>query len=244
MSAAPHHRSARPTALSPRPSADREDGSSRRLRGPAASAARIAVLAGYVGALTVPGYAFFHDRGGTSALAGLSGRPLLQVLFPLVGLYAFTFVTAQVLITTNLRWLTLLWPGMIRYHRAQGIFALVFALAHPLFILAGYGVATFLATGFVQPALSGWLIPAYTALALLLFTVGTALLAWSGRRLTWWRTVHRLNYLVFALVWVHSWFIGTDTRAGLLRAVWLFYLALVVASTAGRLWSASRARPS
>ncbi len=242
MSDPSSHQPARHTGPAPQPGADRDDGSSRRLRGSASAAARIAVLVVYAGGLTLPAYAFFHDRGGASALDGLSGRPLLQVLFPLVGLYAFTFVTAQVLITTNLRWLTLLWPGVIHYHRAQGIFALVFALAHPLFILAGFGVATFLATGFVRPALAGWLIPAYTALALLLLTVTTALLAWSGRRLTWWRTVHRLNYLVFALVWIHSWFIGTDTHTGLVRTVWLVYLAVVVASTAGRIARAPESR--
>ena len=193
------------------------------------------VVLGFAVALTLPAYAFFHDRNGTQFLVGLHGRALLQVLFPLVGLYAFTFVTVQVLIATNLGWLSSLWPGVIRFHRAQGIFALLFAIVHPLFILVGFGLASVLASrGFVRPGLAGWLIPSYTALAILLLTVATAFLAWSGRRVTWWRKVHRLNYLVFGLVWVHSWFIGTDTPTSLLRAVWIVYLVLVVVSIAGR----------
>jgi DMSO/TMAO reductase YedYZ heme-binding membrane subunit len=195
---------------------------------------RASTLGVYALALAVPIIVFFRDRHGTAFLAGSDARGVLQALFPLVGLYAFTFVTAQVLITTNLRWLRRLWPGIIRYHRAQGIFALVFAITHPLFILVGYGTAVMLSHGFVRPGLARWLIPSYTALIILLFTVSTALLAWSRARITWWRALHRLNYLVFALVWVHSWFIGTDTPTTTLRVVWIFYLAVVVASVIGR----------
>jgi DMSO/TMAO reductase YedYZ heme-binding membrane subunit len=195
-------------------------------------------------AFALPAYAFFHDRVGTGALTGLHGRSILQVFFPLIGLYAFTLVTAQVLVATNLRWLTKLWPGVIRYHRAQGIFALLFAILHPVFILAGFGLASLLAIGFVRPGLAGWLIPSYTALAILLLTVVTALLAWSGRRVSWWRGVHRLNYLVFALVWLHSWFIGTDTPTRLLRVLWIVYLVLVVASAVGRYRARDARRPS
>lgn len=192
------------------------------------------VLGAYALALVLPAYAFFHDRNGTAFLHGVTGRGLLQAFFPLVGLYAFTFVTAQVLITTNLHWLSRLWPRIIQYHRAQGVFALLFAILHPLFILLGYGLAVMLANGFVQPGLARWLIPSYTALIILIFTVTTALLGWSARRVSWWRQVHRLNYLVFALVWVHSWFIGTDTPTPLLRAVWITYLVVVMASVAGQ----------
>lgn len=195
---------------------------------------RACVLTALAVALALPGIAFFNDRNGTAFLNGVHGTALLQVLFPLVGLYAFTLVTAQVLVATNLRWLSNLWPAIVRYHRVQGIFALLFAVLHPLFILVGFGLASMLSNGFVRPGLARWLIPSYTALAIVLFTVATALLAWSGRRISWWRGVHRLNYLVFGLVWVHSWFIGTDTPTRLLRSVWITYLALVVVSTVGR----------
>jgi len=198
------------------------------------------VVALYAAMLALPAYAFFHDRAGTAFLHGAHDATVLQLLFPLVGLYAFTFVTAQVLITTNLHWLTRLWPRVIIYHRAQGIFTLLFAITHPAFILAGYGLTVFLGSEFVQPGRARWLIPSYTALTILIVTVGTALLAWSGRRLPWWRAVHRLNYLAFALIWIHSWFIGTDTPTRLLRITWLIYLSAVLASAAGRFFAARR----
>jgi DMSO/TMAO reductase YedYZ heme-binding membrane subunit len=195
---------------------------------------RAGVLALYLLALAVPAIAFFRDRGGVSFLQGAHGRVVLQLLFPLFGLYAFTLVTAQILITTNLYWLNRLWPRVIGYHRAQGVVALLFALTHPALILIGYGLAVFLARTFTRPGLSGWLIPAYIGLTILLLTVVTALLAWSGKRISRWRSIHRLNYLAFALIWIHSWFIGTDTPTHLLRTVWLVYLALVAASVIGR----------
>jgi predicted ferric reductase len=158
----------------------------------------------------------------------------LQLAFPLLGLYAFTFVTWQVLLATNLYWLRRVWPQLIKFHRFQGSFALLFAVSHPLFILVGFGLIADLHFGYVAPGLRWWLLPGYTALTILLGTTGTALLAWRGMNIQWWRKLHRLNYLAFALVWLHSWFIGTDTRTSLLRVVWLTYLLLVTVSVLGK----------
>ena len=188
----------------------------------------------YVAALCLPAYAFFHDRGGTAFLQSQNYKTSLQLLFPLLGLYAFTFVAWQVLIATNLRWLRRFWPRIIQFHRFEGSFALLFALVHPSFILIGYGLSTYLHYRFVAPPLRWWLVPAYTGLTIMIFTVLTAHLAWIGRNLPWWRKFHRLNYAVFALVWTHSWFIGSDLHTPLLRRVWLLYLTAVVASTAAK----------
>lgn len=184
----------------------------------------------YGAALLLPVYVFFTNRGGLAVLAGTSTSAALQVLFPLIGLYAFTFVTFQVLIATNLHWLKPVWPHIIHFHRFQGIFALLFACLHPLFILGGYGLSTYIHYRFVPAGKWPWLVPAYTALLIMLCTVTTALLAWHGRNLPFWRRLHLLNYLVFPLVWLHSWFIGSDTQLSTLRIVWLVYLAMVCVS--------------
>lgn len=188
----------------------------------------------YVLALILPWYVFFHDRGGLAWLHGLTLKADFQLLFPLVGLYAFTFVTWQVMVATNLRWLRRLWPRIIQFHRFQGSFALLFATLHPLFILFGYGLSNDLHLRFVANPQKWWLLPAYTALTIMWLTVVTATLAWYGRNIPWWRKLHRLNYLVFALVWLHSWFIADDTRTTLLRVIWLVYLVAVIISTLGR----------
>jgi predicted ferric reductase len=196
------------------------------------TAAKIGLSGIYIAGLLLPLYIFFHDRGGTAWLHGLDVRTEFQLLFPLLGLYAFTFVTWQILITTNLRWLRRLWPRILNLHRFQGSFALLFAVTHPAFIALGFGLSTYIHYRFTAPSLRIWLVPAYTALTILLATTLTALLAWRGMNIPWWRKLHRLNYLVFALVWLHSWFIGSDLHTTFLRTIWLAYLLLVIASSA------------
>jgi predicted ferric reductase len=197
------------------------------------------LLAGLYGAaLLLPLYIFFNDRGGVTFFEGAGPRAVLKLFFPLLGLYAFTFVTFQVLIATNLRWLRRFWRGIVRFHRTQGSFALLFAVLHPGFILLGYGAAKYLSFRYVTSNQVWWLLPAYIALIILLLTAGTALLAWYGKDIPWWRKLHKLNYLVFALVWLHSWFIGTDTQLTTLRAVWLVYFIIVMVSVAGKYFDA------
>ncbi|HSX36690.1 MAG TPA: ferric reductase-like transmembrane domain-containing protein [Patescibacteria group bacterium] len=196
--------------------------------------AQTGLLAVYTAALYLPPYIFFHDRGGTVWLHSLTLKSGFRLLFPLLGLYAFTFVTWQILINTNLRWLRPLWPNILNFHRFEGGFALLFALLHPFFITLGFGLMNELHLRFVANPQKWWLIPGITGVTILICTVGTALLAWRGMNIPWWRKLHRLNYLVFALVWLHSWFIGTDTRTPLLRKVWIIYLLAVLLSTFGK----------
>ena len=197
-------------------------------------AAQTGLVALYLTALYLPLYVFFHDRGGTTWLHGLSLNQDFRLLFPLLGLYAFTFVTLQILITTNLRWLRKLWPRVLQFHRFQGGFALLFATLHPGFILFGFGLQAELHLSYVANPQKWWLVPAVTALTILWLTVATAFLAWQGMNIPWWRKLHRLNYLVFVLVWLHSWFIADDTKTTLVRTVWIVYLVLIVFSVLGR----------
>jgi predicted ferric reductase len=196
--------------------------------------ARAGLASLYVVGLALPLYIFFHDRGGVAWLHAVTPQSALILLFPLLGLYAFTFVTWQILISTNLRWLRQVWPRVISLHRFQGGFALLFALLHPGFILVGFGLSNYLHFRYIAPSLVWWLLPAYSALTIMLLTVSTAFLAWRGRNIRFWRKLHKLNYLVFALVWLHSWFVGTDTHIGYVRLIWLLYLVLIIASTYGR----------
>jgi hypothetical protein len=128
----------------------------------------------YIAALCLPLYIFFHDRGGAAFLSTVDFGGSLRLVFPLLGLYAFTFVTWQVLIATNLRWLRKLWPNIINFHHFEGGFALLFATLHPTFILIGFGLVDYLHFRYTSPNLRWWLIPSYTALIILFGTVTTA----------------------------------------------------------------------
>lgn len=192
------------------------------------------ILAAYAAALVIPGAVFVSHRGGFGFLAGAHGATVLQFLFPLLGLYAFTFVTMQVLVATNIWWLRRLWPRITNFHRFQGTFALLFVILHPLFILTGFGLAQFLNFDFTSTNFVPYAILGETAFVILMATIGTAILVWRGRNIPWWFTLHKLNYLVFILVWLHSYLIGGDIRSSNLRYLWILYLVMVIVSFFGK----------
>ncbi|MBI2984912.1 MAG: non-heme iron oxygenase ferredoxin subunit [Candidatus Kerfeldbacteria bacterium] len=69
-------------------------------------------------------------------------------------------------------------------------------------------------------------------------TVGAALLRKLVSVKRWWRRVHVLNYLVFALVWLHSWNIGSDVQGTNLRWLWLVFGVSAIVATFLRLTGA------
>ncbi len=189
----------------------------------------------YLFFLSLPGIFFFKDRGGTGFLAGLDARTFSLLIFPLAGLYAFFFVWMQILIGTNMDLLRRIYRRIEMFHRAEGLFALLLAITHPSLILFGFGLSGYLSLGFVAPRMKIFALIGEVQLFLMLLTVSTALLMrhpWLKRR---WHVIHYLNYLVFTLVWVHSWFLGTDVRPTALRYLWMFYGLTAAVSTAGRI---------
>ncbi len=185
--------------------------------------------------MAIPGYVFFSVRGGVSFLSGLDFRTLRLSLFPLVGLYAFFLVWAQVMLGANMPHLRRAIPWIEKFHRAEGVFALLFALTHPILLATGLGLETYLKIGFVDPCYKIFVLLGDLQLFLIILTAGTALLMkhpWLKRR---WRYIHYANYAVFAMVWTHSWFLGSDVRTTGLKYLWFFLAITVGASLAGRL---------
>lgn len=196
--------------------------------------------AAYLAALVAPAWVFFGLRGGLGFLSGLDPRDFMLSVFPLVGLYAFTLVWAQVMLGSNMPLLRPAFPWVEKLHRTQGVFALLFALTHPLLLVGGIGLAEYLKIGFVAPRYRIFVLLGDLQLLLIVLTAGTALLM----KLTWlkkrWHLIHYANYAVFGMVWTHSWFLGSDVRATPLRYLWHVYAAAVAASLLGRLWRARR----
>lgn len=182
----------------------------------------------YLVLLFVPGWVFFAARPGVPMAA--------DTIYPLFGLYAFTFVAIQMILGSNMRRLRPIYPKVMQFHRWQGLFALAFAFVHPLLAAAAFGPqATFLQRTIVPPSLSNYIIFGIIASDLMLVTVITAVAAWKFQKFTkTWRTIHLLNYLVFILAWVHSWFIGSDVQGSILKYVWIFYLLVWLVSVALR----------
>lgn len=174
----------------------------------------------------IPGYVFFTQR------AGASDYPI----FPLLGLYAFFLLWAQIMIGTNMGILrrNLGLPWIQTFHEWEGGTTLLFALLHPLFayLVLGGPLGVFKA----YQGSTVYILTGYLALTLLLVTVLTA----AFRKIPWlvsrWHTIHYLNYIIFLLVWIHSWNLGSDVQSTGLRYLWIFFGVTAFASFAARMW--------
>jgi len=176
-------------------------------------------------------------NGGFAATFGVAGAALAFNLFRLAGLTAFTLVSFQVLTGPYMAfWERLYGKNFYRFHAYEGLFALFFALLHPI-LLYGYLFASDLgplefAKGYPFTYYFGPL-----ALLTMVITVSTAASAvllnhqFFQKR---WHFIHLANYLVFLLVFFHSLTIGTDVApaTSALRALWWFYFAGMVVGLA------------
>lgn len=191
--------------------------------------------------LVLPGYVFFSQRGGISFLSGHDFQTFNILVFPLVGLYAFTLLWSQFVIGSTRSLLgAVLHPGIITFHQRQGVFIFLLAWLHPLMRFFGIGLDRYFKGWNVAPELVPYLWLGYLQLFLMTLTVGTALLRKIPLLNKRWRTVHYLNYAVFALLWVHSWFLGSDVQSTGLRYLWMFFGATAVAATVARITTTRR----
>lgn len=198
----------------------------------------------------IPAAVFFSTRGGLAFLQGDSFQELARGLFPLFGLYAFFLIWTQIMVGSNMGWLRRLFPGVLTWHRTEGLVAFVFAMIHPLLLVVGEGLDRYFSYSFVAPDKRIYVWLGYVQLILLTVAVLSALL----RRQRWWarhwRKVHILNYVVFALVVIHSWNLGSDTRGTLFTYVIYFFVVTYLVSLALRLrrafkvWQRKKAAPT
>lgn len=188
----------------------------------------------FLALLPIPAYVFFHARGGIAFLSGTDLKTASLLLFPLVGLYAFFFVWAQIILGSSMDLFRKLYPRIVTFHRGQGTFALLFALTHPTLLFIGVGPFAYFHHTFVDPSKVLFIWFGYFQVTLITLTAGTALLMQFPIIKKYWRWIHFANYAVFASVWTHSWFLGSDVRTTGLRYLWLFYAATVVAALVWR----------
>jgi glycine/D-amino acid oxidase-like deaminating enzyme/nitrite reductase/ring-hydroxylating ferredoxin subunit/DMSO/TMAO reductase YedYZ heme-binding membrane subunit len=184
----------------------------------------------YLIALISPAIVFFTQRNGFGFISAAPDLKTLSLLmFPLVGLYAFTLVWAQVMLGSGMPLWRRAYPWIEKFHRAEGVFVLLFAGLHPSLIFFAYGMAYF---GFPF-VVSSHRIYAWMGefqLTLIIVTVLTALLRKSKRLQKVWRYIHWANYVVFTSAWIHSWYLGSDVRTTPLRYLWIFFAASVAIS--------------
>lgn len=111
-----------------------------------------------------------------------------------------------------------------RLHVATGLAGFSLALAHGILALT-YGIA-----GYNTGAI-------YIGPAVLVVLIVAILTALTRRRLRHaWRWIHRLNYLIFAAIFIHALILGYDLGNEVwLKALFSLYAAVVAAGLAYRL---------
>ena len=157
-------------------------------------------------------------------LAGFTKSPASWTSLRVIAMEAFTLLFVDVFIGAFRPLLTKVVKTrpLQRFHEGVATAVLVIALSHGLLALS-LGIR-----GYAKPVLFGPLV-----LVLLIITVGTALNRRRIRR--GWRWIHRLNYVLFALVVAHAYLIGNNLLSQtFLRVIFLVYAGIATAGLAYR----------
>lgn len=159
-----------------------------------------------------------------------SGASLLGELGMDLGLVAIGMIAAQFVLASRWKWVERPFglDAVLRFHRSMGVLAFFLLLAHPVVLAAG---------GHGWDLLYGLDMPWYIwlgRLALVLLLVHIAISIWrKAFRLTFerWRVAHdAIALTVLGLVFVHSWFAGSEDVSGwIVRTLW-FVLPLAAAA--------------
>jgi nitrite reductase/ring-hydroxylating ferredoxin subunit len=178
----------------------------------------------YIALGAVPGYVFLSDKGGIALFHGLDLPSACSAAFPLVGLYAFFLIWAQIVIGASMPLLRPFASWIETFHRAQGAFALLLGVSHPLLLAISLGTKDFFSLSFVSPEQRVFVFLGFFQLFLLVLTALTAMLMKLPFLVNRWQYIHYLNYLLFVSIFVHSWNLGSDlTTNAWLRALWCFF---------------------
>ncbi|MGI0134483.1 MAG: ferric reductase-like transmembrane domain-containing protein [Candidatus Micrarchaeaceae archaeon] len=161
----------------------------------------------------------------------------LLVLLILSGIGQVTGMTYRVIEPLN-AW---------RLHRALGIAFGVSVIVHIVVLLfdkfAPFTVLQVLlpfTSTYMPVTIGGWHLGSlYVALGVLAMYASAIVLLtslfWIDKKPFLWRLMHYLSYLLVVLIFFHGLFIGTDTRHGLTRVIWLAFGLLILAGFYSRL---------
>ncbi len=155
-------------------------------------------------------------------------RNLNDVLFLFqraAGLYAFSLIFIAIILGSAMNIIDRFFPAdkVFSIHRIVGKSAFALALLHPVFLYSTYFLEGNL--NYVLPFQEGSGIIYYSlgilALVLLIVTVGAALARFRiGIK---WLYIHRLNYLIFWLIFFHGLNLGVDTQTNFARFLFVTY---------------------
>lgn len=146
------------------------------------------------------------------------------------GLYAFSLIFIAIIMGSAMNVVDRFFPAdkVFSIHKIVGKSAFTLAIFHPIFLYSTYLLEHNL--NYVLPFLEGSSIIYFylgiLALLLLTVSVGAALARFKiGIK---WLYIHRINYLIFWLIFFHGLNLGVDTQTSYARSIFITY-GIVVA---------------
>lgn len=174
-------------------------------------------------------YAWLQSLGPSTA-APVTVSTIFYSTIRSLALVGFVLIFFQYVLSSKIKWIEkdIGLDKLFRIHKKCGIIGIVFILIHPI-ILISFGKIQNYEISKSTLRLAAVSIGVFT-LFVLGVTGGFALL---HRRLNLkyetWKDIHKANYIVFPLGFVHSLIMGSDLANEPLRAFWLVLLVVYAA---------------
>lgn len=153
----------------------------------------------------LPWQVYIYDAGRVSALMG------------------FVIVFFQYIWASRTGWIERLSgrAALVKTHRRLGLIGLILIVIHPVLLvlseaLMGYSTPVSLFKGLGIIALLIMVLASFAAL----FNKGLHL------KYRTWKNIHRGNYAIFPLGFVHSFFIGSDLLSSVMKVLWFIMAAI------------------
>ena len=152
------------------------------------------------------------------------GKFNIYSLFPLLGLLAFSLMWTHYILHALKIYLKIKGTTYPNYRNFTNKFVLALLLLHPgLFIyklfVDGYGLPPKSYSGYVAPAMVGFVILGMVALFIfLLYELKSKLEAKA-----WWKYILIANAVAMFAILIHSLKLGQNLQSGMLKYTWVFY---------------------
>ncbi len=171
-----------------------------------------------------------------------TGMPLSNYLYDagrFLALVGFVLILFQYVLSSRIRIIErgIGLDKLFLIHRKFGVLGLIFIFIHPVLLFTSSILKG------DTPPFPPLKILGIITLTLIIVTAGAAIL-YKRLRLKYetWKNIHRAGYAIFAMGFVHSFFMGSDLYNWPLRIFWIVMACIYVIVSLYRLWNWSHVR--
>jgi predicted ferric reductase len=163
---------------------------------------------------------------------GLPWAVYLHEMGKLLGLIGFVLLLFQYVLSSKIKWVErgIGLDVLFRMHSKVGLIAVIFITAHPALFFISEKLQ-----GYEAPMSILKVLGVITLLLLLLAACAALLYGVLPVKYETWKGIHRIAYAIFALAFIHSFFIGSDLQRWPMRILWLILAILFIGILAYKL---------